>query len=259
MSTRNVEHELTTLLHRHAEDAMDSTDTRTERERFRESLEVGVGGSGRNRWAAGAAAAVAAVAAVGVWAAGNLGDDGDVPPAGQPTGVSSDVEIAQGFVDAYGDGDVVRAATYLAPGKEPFPDWEFYVERNVAWDATFLFERCEAKTETPIGTAVLCPFDLHVLHSDELGGGPFTGNTFTVYVQDGAVTQADDQMPFATNSMGAYFDAVWGWVEQNYPADTEFLFLDEPDVPEAQRSRWLRMWEHHLDAYLEAKTSEGNG
>jgi len=30
MSTRNVERELTDLLHRHAEDAMNSTDTRTE-------------------------------------------------------------------------------------------------------------------------------------------------------------------------------------------------------------------------------------
>lgn len=258
MSTQDVERELTAVLNRHAEDAMDSTDTQAERARFYDVVEAEPGND-RRRWVVGvAAAAAAAVAVVGVWTADNVGEEGELPPT-EPTLVPSDVEIAQGFVDAYGDGDLVRAATYLAPGKEPYPDWEIYVERNVAWDATFLFEPCEAKTETPIGTAVLCPFDLHVMHSAELGEGPFTGNTFTVYVKDGAVTQADDQMPFETNGMGVYLDTVLAWVEQNYPADAEFLFLDEPDVPEAQRSRWLRMWEHHLDAYLEAKTSEGNG
>ncbi|MGH3347788.1 MAG: hypothetical protein ACRDO4_12475 [Nocardioides sp.] len=258
MSTRELERELKAILHRHAEDAMDSTDTHAEHERLNDDVLEAEPRTDRRRLAVGAAVA-AAVAAVGVWTAGSLGDDGDIPPAVPPANVSSDLEIAQGFVDAYGDGDLVRAATYLAPAKEPYPDWEFYVERNVAWDVTFLFEPCEVKTETPAGTALVCPFDLHVLHSDELGEGPFTGNTFTVYVQDGAVTQADDQMPFETNGQGDYFDSVFAWVERNFPADTEFLFLDEPDVPKAQRSRWLRMWEHRLDAYLEAMTSEGNG
>jgi hypothetical protein len=257
MSTREIERELVDALQRHAEDAMTGTDTHTEHERFREQLEMGADKTPRNRWAAGVAVAAAAavVAGIGLWGLGGQGGDRDTPPTG-PSDDLSEAEIAQGFVEAFGEGDVVRAATYLAPGHEPYPDWEMYVERNVAWGMTFLVEPCEAKTETPFGTAVLCPFDVHTAYSGAMGAGPFTGNSFTVYVKDGAVVQADYQMPFATNGMSDYVDEVWGWVARNYPQDWDFLSLEEEDVPKAQWARWLRMWGDALDAYLEAETGE---
>lgn len=253
MSTREIERELVDVLHRHAEDAMTGTDTHTEHERFREQIEIGPDNTPRNRWTVGVAAAAAVMAGIGVWALGDKGSENGAPPAA-PSEVLSDAEIAQGFVEAYGDGDVVRAATYLAPGREPYPDWEMYVERDVVWGMTFLFEPCEAKTETPFGTAVLCPFDIHTAHSEAMGAGPFTGNSFTVYVKHGAVVQADYQMPYATNGQATYVEGVWAWVAHNYPQDWDFLSLDEPDVPKAQWSRWLRMWDDALDAYHEAET-----
>ena len=255
MSTREIELELADVLHRHAEDAMTGTDTHTEHERFREQLEMGADKKPRNRWAVGVAlaAAAAVVAGIGVWAVGDQGADRSLPPTQEPEG-PSDVEIAQGFLEAYADGDVVRAATYLAPGHEPYPDWEMYVERNAVFGFAYRFEQCEALSKSVFGTPVRCPFDLHIAHSEALGEGPFTGNTFTVYVEDGAVTRADDSIPWETNGQFDYVDKVFGWVEHNYPQNSEFLSLDEPDVPKAQWSRWLRMWDRTLDAYLEAKT-----
>lgn len=257
MSTQEIERELAEVLHRHAGEAMTGTDTHTEHERFREQLEVGPGEPHRVRWAVvvAVAAAAAVIAGLGVWALGDQGPDRSLPPTGEPEG-PSDAEIAQAFVEAYGEGDVVQAATYLAPGHEPYADWEMFVERNVAWDVTYDFEPCEAKTHTPFGTAVLCPFDMHVLHSEAVGSGPFTGNTFTVYVKDGAVTQAEDQMPWDTNGIGDHLDEVWSWLERQYPQDVEFMSLDEPDVPPAEWSRWLRLWERASDAYLEAHAAE---
>jgi hypothetical protein len=253
MSTQEIERELAEVLHRHAEDAMAGTDTHTEHERFREQLEMGADRQPRNRWAVGVAVAAASAVVVGisVWALGGQGDNSGIPPTG-PSEDVSDAEIAQGFVEAYGDGDLVRAATYLAPGHVPYPEWELHVERNVAWDVTYDFEPCEAKTQTPFGPAVLCPFDIQVLHSEAVGRGPFTGNSFTVYVKDGAVTQAEDQMPWETNGIGDHVEEVWSWVGRQYPQHWEFMSLDEPEVPPAEWSRWLRLWERASDAYFEA-------
>jgi hypothetical protein len=256
MRTQQIERELRAVIHRHAEDAIAGTDTVGEHERFRQHLETDSKGTGRNRWAVAVAAASVVLAAVGGWALGALPDDGGPRPAGPSTGMS-DTEIAQAFVEAYGAGDVVQAATYLAPGHEPYEGWETYVARNVAWHAIFLFETCEVANESSFGTGVLCPFDLHVMHSDAVGEGPFTGNTFTVYVKDGAITQADDQMPFETNGQSEYVESVTAWVERHYPQEWAFLSLDEPDVAGPERPRWLRMWDRALDAYLEAETGGG--
>jgi len=254
MRMQVIERELVDVLQRHAEDAIAGTDTLAEHERFREHLESDSGGTARNRWGVAVAAAAVVVAAIGGWTLGRLEDDGDVRPVGPSTELS-DAEIAQGFVEAYADGDVLRAASYLAPGQyEPHSGWEAVIERNLAWGLTFLFDPCEVTAETPFGSAVRCPFDLHVMHSDAVGEGPFTGNTFTVFVKDGAVTEADDQMPWETNGQGEYVDSVYAWVQRHYPEQWDFMSLDESDVPQTQWSRWLRMWERALDAYLEAKT-----
>jgi hypothetical protein len=254
MSMREIERELAAVLHRHAEDAITGTDTVAEHQRFQAELELDTGSrvTARNRWAVAVAATAVVVAAIGGWALGRLEDDGDVRPAGPSTRMS-DAEIAQAFVEAYGAGDAVRAATYLAPGHVPYDGWDRDIERNVAWGVTFLFDSCEVTAEGWFGSAVLCPFDLHVMHSDAVGKGPFTGNTFTVFVKDGAVTEAEDQMPWETNGQGEYIDAVNAWVQRNHPQEWELLNPDESEAG-AQWDRWLRTWGHVLDAYLQAKT-----
>ncbi len=257
MSTREIERELVAVLHRRAEDAIIGSDTLAEHQRFQAELELDTESrvTVRKKWAIAVAAVAVVLATVGGWTLGALGDNRGPRPAGPSTGMS-DVEIAQAFVEAYGAGDLVQAATYLAPGHVPYVGWDRDIERNVAWDVTFLFEKCEVASESSFGTGVLCPFDLHVMHSDAVGEGPFSGNTFTVYVKNGAVTEADDQMPWETNGQGEYIDSVTAWVERNHPQGWELLRLEKPEVG-AQWDRWLRLWDHALDAYLEAKTGEG--
>ncbi len=261
MSTREIERELVAVLHRRAEDAISGTDTLAEHQRFQAELELRTESrvTARTRWTVAVAAAAVVVAALGGWTLGRLADDGDLRPAGPSTELS-DAESAQGFVEAYADGDVLRAASYLASGQyEPYPGWETEIERNLAWGVTFLFEPCEVTADGSFGSAVLCPFDLHVMRSDAVGKGPFTGNTFTVIVKDGAVMEADNQMAWETNGQGEYIDTVYAWVKRNYPQQWDFLSLDEPDVPHAQWQRWLRLWDRALDAYLEAKTGGSAG
>ena len=74
-----------------------------------------------------------------------------------------------------------------------------------------------------------------------------------VFVKDGAVTEAEDQMPWETNGQGEYIDAVNAWVQRNHPQEWELLNPDESEAG-AQWDRWLRTWGHVLDAYLQAKT-----
>ena len=167
--------------------------------------------------------------------------------------------MAQDFVKAFADGDLNEAATYLAPGTEPYPGWRREVERNVAFNFEFLVEPCEAKTKTTIGTVVECPFDMHVLYSKELGEGPFTGNMFTVFVEDGAVLEADNVMAWQTNGQEEYFDKVWNWIKRHHPDDVALMAMDEQEVQPAAWPRYLRLWEQHTRDYYQTMTSESDG
>lgn len=261
MSTRNVERELTALLHRHAEDAMNSTDTQAERERLYDVLDAKPTTNSR-RLAVGAAivAAAVAVAAV-VWSFGGGDDRTVIPPTQQPdSGQAADEAVAQEFVAAYVEGDVQRAASFLAPSVEEFPDGRRAVERNSAWGIEYLLEPCTTLTEpTSDRLYVDCQFDMHLMSSREVGLEPFTGNNFSVVVEDGEVVSADITHPYETNGIQEHLEAVFGWVEENHPADAAFLDREESAVPRAEWQRWLRVWEKRLGDYVDAMTSEGNG
>lgn len=259
MSTRELERELAVLLHRHAEDAMDSTDTQAEHERLNDVLDTQPH-TDRRRLAVGAVAAAAVAAAAVVWSLGGGDDRAGLPPTLEPdTGRAADEAAAQGFVTAYGEGDVELAGTFLAPSNEMEPGWRRGVQRDVAWNANYLLEPCQMENELPSGTYFVCRFDVHVLSSEEVGAGPFEGSMFQVVVEDGEVLYADVTFPFETNGMMEHVDAFWAWLEENHPADTTFLGQDEPDVPEADWDRWLRLYEKRADEYADAMASERNG
>jgi hypothetical protein len=262
MSTHDVERELTAVLRGHAEDAMDSTDTQAEHERLNDVLGAEPRDD-RRRLAVGAAVAGAAVAAVAVvWSISGDEARTGLPPTEEPdSGRAADEAVAQEYITAFVAGDVRRASSLLAPSSEEFPGGRLEIERNVAWGVEYLFGPCRTTTD-PLLTEVVyvdCRFDMHLLSSREVGAGPFTGNNFSVVVEDGEVVSADTTYPFETNGISEHVDAFWAWMEDNHPEDTAFLGQDEPDVPAADWDRWLRLYEKRVGEYGEAMTSEGDG
>ena len=258
MSTRDLERELATVLHRHAEDAMNRTDTQAELRKFHDRAAEEGPGRNRARWAVGGAAA-AAVVAVGVGLlAADLGDDrADSGPAGDPAPAQTAAEqVAQDAVTAFTTGDADRLASLLAPGA--LPGWRAAIREDQAWSRTYDVEPCREQGSRSEGTEVGCLFSYHLWHSEELGVGPFENNFFTVVVKDGKVVSAVASYNFANNGQSDLFDAIGAWVRANHPGDWRFMANTEGHTP-AEMQSWYQLWEQYSQEYADAQAQAGEG
>jgi hypothetical protein len=98
---------------------------------------------------------------------------------------------------------------------------------------------------------------MHVLHSDQLGLGPYTGNAFAIVVSDGRVLSAEVNTASGDDSDDQMFLAIGEWVQQNHPGKWEFMSSRATHTP-AEMQRWYRLWERYSQAYADA-TTEGRG
>jgi hypothetical protein len=261
MSTQDVERELTALLRRRAEDTMDSTDTRAERQRLSEVLETGPGGD-RPRWVAGAAVAAAAavVAVAAVWAPGTDDDATEAPPAGDPsTGQVEQFEreaetLAERVVSHYADHDAGEVATALESGAS-WPGLVRMTERDRAWGLEHLLRSCAAQDTSSMGIVVECVADTNVFRSLELGVGPFeSAAEFSLLVEAGRVVFAEVNYDGEVSGMGDHVLDMWDWLEETHPEDVEFLQQDELDVPAGDWDRWLRLYARRTAEFGEARS-----
>lgn len=236
---------------------MQRTDTTTELHRFVDVLGPTARG-GRRRWAvSGAVAMAVAVAAVAIgftlWPAGTGDDRGDGSASDPVSSQSADEEVAQGFVDAYTAGDADQAASYLAPGVQPWDGWRFDVRRDAAWGREYFVQPCRAVSSSSEGTTVGCAFAYHVLHSRELGLGPFTDNAFEVVVADGKVARVSVSYSFSDNGQSQLYEAMGSWISEEHPGDWARMNSQEGVAP-ADRSRWLSLWKRYSREYADAAT-----
>ena len=126
--------------------------------------------------------------------------------------------IARGFLDAYVAYDADRAMTYLTDDAvaETFEspeamrlELDFYEAQP--YKVTIL--DCEPQDETAVGTRVRCPFEFHVLRSEEIGVGPFGDNYWDLTVRDGKIVSAEESVPFMTNGFNTEMWTPFGnWV-----------------------------------------------
>jgi hypothetical protein len=259
MSTHDVERELTALLHRHAEDAMTDTNTSSELDKFQRSAGGPAHPDRRRRIAIGAAiVGAAAVTAVTIWAAGQDSDRSQPDPMDTSHETSPDRAVARAFVAAYADHDIQAASAYVAEGTEPWPDWDTESRRNAAWKVEYLVDGCRGSATSTGAVAFTCPYDLHLLASEEVGLGPYPDSYFQVVVRDGEVTSASSTIPYQTNGVGNHVEEVTRWVRENHPADADFLLKEEQAVTEAEWPRWTRLWHEVLREYVDQASRGGS-
>lgn len=254
MSSLDVERRLTEVLHRRAEVVMSRTDTQEE---LREFLTRGdpepPRAFGRNRFTAAVAAGVAAAAAAAAvfWAADLTADRATEPAPVQQPAVDP-ARVADEYVAAYAAYDTDKVLSMADPQAD-LAGMRLYQARDEAFGIEFLMEPCRAGSIMSYGTQVTCPFSLHVMHSEELGRGPFENASFQVFVTgDGKVLESDTNWNYEINGMTEHWEEVTEWVWAQHPVQKKFLMLDEPDVPREQLDRWLRLWERYIQDYLEA-------
>jgi hypothetical protein len=264
MSTRNVERELTTLLHRHAEDAMDSTDTQTEQNRFYDVLDAEPSNNRRTLAVVGAVAATGVVAAL-VWSLGGSEDGTCLAPVDDPSPqvseqVSREAELmSDRFMAAISDNDARAVHSLLRNGA-----WDGGVENELAfleaWYVRYDTEPCRATAGVNDALLVECRATVHSARSEELGLGPFEGVVYNFVVRGGEIIDAGNDHSHETSGLGDHMTDVGDWVTAHAPpADRALLMQDPPELSADELDRWVQLHQQYIDAYVEEQTGEGNG
>jgi hypothetical protein len=202
--------------------------------------------SSRRGWLKGAAAALVVLISAAVL----FQVTGDSEVAFQtPT------ELANAYVEAYAAFDVERVESMLAEDAEVLP-WEAYEPRDWKADLRYLeaagFELIPGEClELPGGTdgvRVNCTYDAHGLGSDQIGEGPFGGNSFRLVITDGLVVSSD--MGFNFNE---FHRAMWSpfqtWIRLNHPDDFAVLYVHEG--LSRQTDEAIALWEQRVADYVE--------
>ena len=259
MSTSELERRLGDVLQRHAEVAMNNTNTEEQLGR----LMVDTGRRTRRRrrvWIAGGLVAAAAAAALIAWWP-DLGSDKAAPePADQEQQAE---QTATAFVEAYGDFDRDRAATYLADDaaltiwtdRDGNDYWKRGNRLLEASSAQIRLDKCDALWSTGPATYVSCVYDLSALGSEQLGRGPYPDTTFSLTIEDGEIVDASMELASRTNG---FYEEMWRpfatWVIRTYPEDAAHMYFEYPEVDWAlETPRSFELWREHIKDYVAAQ------
>ncbi len=254
MNTEQLERRLGEVLQHHAEEAMESTDTRTGLETLERVVQHD---SSRRRLTRGAGILALAAGVVVATIVVGTSDDGSRTPS--PTGEpgTSTSEVATDFLAAFTAHDLARAKTYLAPGAH-LTIWSAprdidWMTRQARWLEATGFVATPGPCTAKGPTTVVCTFDYHGFGSQRLGRGPFT-DTLVLTVEDGHVV---DGILTTTGGPDGFASQMWrpfsGWVSTNHPAEAAVMYADWPSLSKAAISdRAIRVWVRLLGKYQDA-------
>jgi hypothetical protein len=259
VTTPDLERQLAVVLQRHAEDAMNRTDTSAKLEDLLDGAQEDLRRRRRRTGATGlgaAAASIALIAAVLIFAV-NRDDAGE--PASPPDSVTPAEGIAYEFLEAYGV-DRQRASSYFA--NEALADRVLGSPADGRWLEATGFRtvnaECDQVTITDAGALVVCTYDFHGLGSDQLGEGPFGDNTFISTVRLGRVVEAVGRIVEAERDeahlTNGFSSAMWApfnaWVSLAYPYDANVMYTDASHTQARLTNRSIALWERHVEEYV---------
>ena len=259
MNRPELEGRLAAVLQRHAEDAMKRTNTEERLQTFRADVDRDTRRR-RRRILAGAALVAAAAAIAVIVSVQSVGSDrpgttapAQAPETTAPAQAPAAAKIATGFVEAYGSFDRDRAATYLADDAD-MGSWRLLNRWYQATGFKLLLNSCTEQAPLADVTQVRCAFDYHLLHSEQLGSGPYSGNFFYLTIQDDKIVATHHTM--AGNANG-FETQMWqpftGWVARHYPQDAAVMYANWPshNVP-ALTPQSIALWQTHSTEYVDA-------
>jgi len=174
----------------------------------------------------------------------------------------SAVDVATGFVEAYGAFDAETAISYLADGAdvsvaggaggvgEALDEWPL----NLSWWKAIGYEQmldpCEVTGSSAAGTSVRCTLDYQSFGSEKIGRGPFTGSYWDLTVRDGQIVSGSQYCEIA-NFSPQMWEPFARWVSKTYPKDVAVMYANNlSDYRLTQKS--IRLWEQHTKDYVKA-------
>jgi hypothetical protein len=220
----------------------------------------------KRRWSGGKrmgafAAAVVALVLIGALAGCASGEEAtatDQTPvateASENTANARAVEVATGFLEAYGAFDVDRAMTYLADdaiveslgGQDDLRLLIAYLE---ATGYEQILDSCEELGNSGSGS-IRCTFDFHALRSGEIGRGPFGGSSFDLVVHDGKIVQVSQNWEIARFSPQVW-EPFARWVSRAHPKNAAVMYEDASQSGVRLTEESIRLWERRTREYVE--------
>ena len=127
-------------------------------------------------------------------------------------------------------------------------------ERRAARQETL--QPCVEIGSSAVGVEVRCPFDAHAFGSDELGFGPYTGQTWIITVRDGEIVGARTEWNNIEHMIQEVVEPFGQWVQANHPDDFAVMYIDGNPTDFRLSEAAVRLWEQHLGEYIAAQTDE---
>ena len=211
-----------------------------------------------------AAVAVVVVVVGGLFASARwLGSDEASDPV-VPAVTDDARAIATDFLDARNDHDADRAMSYMtdaaiagqyesAQGLRETFGWE----RAVGW--TEILDSCDRVSSSATAVTLRCGYSVHAIGSQQSGIGPYGDSYWDLTVRDGKIASARATFPFNDNG---FSDGVWEpfgqWVSFTYPEDAAVMYKDSRRTDAATTPESLRLWEQHIQDYVDVKTGQAS-
>ncbi len=188
------------------------------------------------------------------------------PPAGgeQAPPVGTPVQVATGFLAAYGAHDANLTIGYLDPGANlsglilsdvgldggPVQG----LRRMMAWDEAVGYEQtvhgCNETGSSSFGTTVRCMIDYQSLRSGELGLGPFGSSFFDITVADGKIVKASMYL-----DIEQFSPQVWEpfatWVSTTHPKNAATMYEDSSLSNMVLTPKSIGLWERRTAEYVQ--------
>ena len=172
---------------------------------------------------------------------------------GAPGGFAA--ERARSFLLDLGSFDVAQIESHLAPEADLSSfewdggDWRLAMRMLEAQGVKFNVDPCRVLSESASRTLVACSIDLHLLRSDEIGEGPFSGSTFVVTVADDRVTRASLNLDI-TEISPVMWEPFAAWVAENHPDDVAVMYTSSQQTREALNEDSIALWDQRIREYV---------
>jgi hypothetical protein len=177
-------------------------------------------------------------------------------------GEANAVEVATGFVEAYGNFDAGRAIGYLADdanvavvagahgvGSTP-EEWPLNLSWWKAAGYQQILDSCEETSTSAVGTRVHCSLGYYSLRSDQIGRGPYSGSYWDLTVKDGQIVFGSQYCEISQFSPQMW-EPFAAWVSDTYPKDAATMYTnDMSNFRLTQKS--IRLWEQRTKEYVKA-------
>jgi hypothetical protein len=182
-------------------------------------------------------------------------------------GTPTPVEVATGFVEAYGAHDADSAIAYLSDdadisrmmdtiGAQGIEGTPAELSILISWlDASgnkLTLDACHETTTSPVsGTDVSCTYDFYGLRAEKIGFGPYRGSYLLLTVgDDGHITRAIQYWETEKFSVKMW-EPFASWVSRNYPEDAAVMYQDETQSAARPTQESIRLWEQHTRDYIQ--------